>query len=56
MTVSSLPYRLFVGIDIAAKKGAVSWMTASSIPSRGGGGTTAGHGRGAGQAAWGTGT
>lgn len=34
MTVSSLPYRLFVGIDIAAKTCAVSWMSASSTPSR----------------------
>ena len=34
MTASSLPYRLFVGIDIAAKTCAVSWMSASSTPSR----------------------
>ena len=34
MTTSSLPYRLFVGIDIAAKTCAVSWMSASSTPSR----------------------
>ena len=34
MTSSSLPYRLFVGIDIAAKTCAVSWMSVSSTPSR----------------------
>jgi hypothetical protein len=34
MTASSLPYRLFVGIDIAAKTCAVSWMSAPSRPSR----------------------
>lgn len=34
MTAPSLPYRLFVGIDIAAKTCTVSWMFASSTPSR----------------------
>jgi hypothetical protein len=34
MTASSLPYRLFVGIDIAAKTCTVSWTSASSTPSR----------------------
>jgi transposase len=34
MTASSLPYQLFVGIDIAAKTCTVSWMSASSTPSR----------------------
>jgi hypothetical protein len=34
MTASSLPYRLFVGLDIAAKTCAVSWMSPSSTPSR----------------------
>ncbi len=34
MAALSPPYRLFVGIDIAAKTCAVSWMSASSSPSR----------------------
>lgn len=34
MAASSSLYRLFVGIDIAAKTCAVSWMSASSTPSR----------------------
>jgi transposase len=34
MATSSVPYRLFVGIDIAAKTCAVAWTSASSQPSR----------------------